>query len=157
MSKLEYSKVSRALWQSKRFNALAESDEKLLYIYLLTCSHQTSAGCYRLPDGYAIADLGWSLADYLARREIVEASGLIAFDAETSEVYIERWLRHSPPTNTKHAQGIRKVIECIDSDELRGKAEADFEDAIAAYRSQNPLGPGGKDLTDTGYFRGQNR
>lgn len=154
MSKLEYSKVSRALWQSQRFNALGGADDKLLYLYFLTCPHQTSAGCYRLPDGYALSDLGWTLDAYQARRAAVVAADLIAFDAETSEVYIEQWLRHSPPTNNKHAQGIRKVIECIDSDVLREKAEADFNVALDAYRSQNPLGKGGGDLTQTDFMRG---
>ena len=55
-----FSKISPKLWRSPRFRSLESGDERLLYLYVLTCEHQSSAGCFRLPDAYAASDLGWT-------------------------------------------------------------------------------------------------
>lgn len=55
----EYGQVQCAFWQSD--DALNTSDAgKLLAVYLLTGPHSNGIGCYRCPDGYVMADLGWS-------------------------------------------------------------------------------------------------
>ena len=78
----DYSKISPALWQSARFNDLPSDDGRYLYLYLLTSSHQTSAGCYQLPDGYSCSDLRWPLArcsTTAARRRPASATGAGSF------------------------------------------------------------------------------
>ncbi|MGX5846932.1 hypothetical protein ACWGTO_07620 [Mesorhizobium sp. PL10] len=126
MSGREWSKVSPALWRSPRFLGLEGSDERLLLVYFMTGDHMNSSGCYRLPDGYAIADLGWTMERYRKARGLLVAAGLISFDQSTEEVFVDRWFKHNPPTNVKHAKGARRLINRIDSDELRKKAEAEF-------------------------------
>ncbi len=140
MSKREFSKVSPAVWRSGRFTGLECSTAQVLYLYFLTCEHQNSAGCFRLPDGYACSDLGWGMQVYVdARRKLVEA-GLICFDADTAEIYVERWFKHNPPTNEKHAIGTRRLIEAIESDAVREQVEADFQSADEARRLKaNPI------------------
>jgi hypothetical protein len=126
MSGREWSKVSPTLWRSPRFLGLQGSDERLLLVYYMTGDHMNSSGCYRLPDGYAIADLGWTLEQYRTARDLLVAAGLISFDRTTEEVFVNRWFKHNPPTNAKHAKGTRRMINKIDSDELRLLAEAEF-------------------------------
>jgi hypothetical protein len=128
MSGREWSKVSPALWRSPRFLGLQGSDERLLLVYYMTGDHMNSSGCYRLPDGYAIADLGWTLERYRAARDLLVAAGLISFDRTTEEVFVNRWFKHNPPTNAKHAKGARRLINKIDSDDLRLLAEGEFCD-----------------------------
>ena len=54
----EYGQVQSAFWQS--IDVQSWSDEgKLLALYLLTGPHANGIGCFRLPDGYVMADLGW--------------------------------------------------------------------------------------------------
>ncbi len=119
----DYSKISPALWQSARFNNLPSDDGRYLYLYLLTSSHQTSAGCYQLPDGYAFSDLQWPLERYeAARQQLVEAD-LICFNSETSVVMITRWFKHNPPMSKSHLTGIERVLERIPSDPLREAAQ----------------------------------
>ena len=78
----DFSKISPALWQSKRFNTLPSDDGRYLYLYLLTNGHQTSAGAYRLPDGYATNDLRWELSRYVkARHELISADLILIADA----------------------------------------------------------------------------
>lgn len=125
MSKREFSKISPTVWRSGRFTGL-DSDAMVLHLYFMTCEHQNSAGCFRLPDGYACADLGWELGSYsLCRNQIIKA-GLVSFDNETSEVFVHRWFKHNPPMNDKHARGTCFIIERIESDDIREKVEAEF-------------------------------
>lgn len=139
MSKREFSKVSPAVWRSGKFASLKSSAAQVLHLYLLTCEHQNSAGCFRLPDGYACSDLGWTAQDYADARDGLVAAGLIRFDATTAEIYVERWFKHNPPTNEKHAAGTRRLIEAIESDGIREQVEADFLSADEArQRKANP-------------------
>ncbi|WP_378947797.1 hypothetical protein [Mesorhizobium sp. ANAO-SY3R2] len=141
MSKREFSKVSPAVWRSGRFTGLECSTAQVLYLYFLTCEHQNSAGCFRLPDGYACSDLGWDTSKYVdARSKLVKAE-LITFDVSTAEIYVDRWFRHNPPMNDKHATGTRRIIEGIESGDVREKVEAEFQAADdARILKMNPLG-----------------
>lgn len=149
-----FSMVRRSLWRSDRFASLSTHQDKLLYCYFLTCQHQTNVGCYQLPDGYACADLGWPLNEYRESREIVQASGLIDYDPATEEIYIDRWLHNCPPTNEKHAAGIRKFIFGIESDRLREKVEEAFMEVWTPKPSELPGAPNSR-LTSTPFFNGR--
>lgn len=157
MSARTFSKVSPAIWRPGRFLSLPTTESKLLYVYFLTCEHQNSAGCFRLPDGYACADLGWEAKQYQAERNRLVEVDLIAFDAATSEIYVERWFKHNLPANPKHKAGTRRLIEAIESDTIREKVEADFIEATEAPTANaNPLDTPfdhGSRLINTGYMR----
>lgn len=55
----EYGQVQSAFWQSHDAQGWSDNG-KLLALYLLTGPHTNGVGCFRLPDGYVMADLGWS-------------------------------------------------------------------------------------------------
>ena len=55
----EYGQVQSAFWQSRDFEN-GSDEARLLALYLLTGPHTNGIGCYRLPDGYVMADMGWS-------------------------------------------------------------------------------------------------
>jgi hypothetical protein len=128
MSKREFTKVSPNLWRSKRFMAQSATSQ-VLYLYLLTCEHQNSTGCFRLPDGYACADLHWSMTEYQAARDSLVAADLVSFDDATSLIYVRRWFKHSPPMNEKHAIGTVKMITEIEADGIREIVEIEFAEA----------------------------
>ena len=111
----DFSKISPAVWQSKRFNTLPSDDGRYLYLYLLTCEHQTSAGAYRLPNGYALDDLRWELSRYVKARQELASADLILFDETESVVMITRWFKHNPPMNESHFIGIGRVLERLPS------------------------------------------
>lgn len=131
MSSRQFSMVSPAIWRSRRFLSLSTDKCRLLLLFYITCSHQNSAGCYRIPEGYACTDLGWGTEEYTASRSELINSGLISYDDATEEVFINGWFRVSPPTNKSHAQGTQKLIANIESDTIREKVEADFVEALS--------------------------
>lgn len=55
----EYGQVQSAFWQSPDAQAFSDTG-KLLAVYLLTGPHTNGIGCFRLPDGYVMADLAWT-------------------------------------------------------------------------------------------------
>lgn len=122
-----FSKVSPQMWNQKTFKGLPSSDAKLLMLYFLTGPHQNSAGCYRLPDGYAAADLGWDIPRYVEAREAVIAAELIAFDGDTSELYVRGWFELNPITNDKHKIGSERIIDGLESSELNVLAGDELE------------------------------
>lgn len=132
-----FSKVSPAVWGSGRFMQLATNEAKLLYLYLLTNEHLNSAGAYRLKEGYALADLGWSQSDYREAMALLVEAELIAHDVGTSEVYILRWFKHNPPQNEKHSQGCQRILGQLDSERISELAFADFEDADTKRHTGN--------------------
>ncbi|WP_119820835.1 hypothetical protein [Mesorhizobium sp. DCY119] len=122
----EFSKISPQLWNSKRFRKLDNDDARYFYLYLLSCEHQTSAGCFRLPVAYAANDLNWETDRVQDSCAILGKSDMILHDADTDEVFIRRWFRHSPPTNKKHAAGIRSYIDRLESEFVAEAADDEF-------------------------------
>ena len=81
----DFAKISCSIWHSRKFRSLPNDDCRLVYLYLHTNPHVNSLGCYVLPFGYAIADLGWNdmETDPIRYRDCIEALcdyGLIGFD-----------------------------------------------------------------------------
>ncbi|AWC22058.1 hypothetical protein CO731_01514 [Aminobacter sp. MSH1] len=136
----KFSMVSPAVWWSKRFRALPTSDAKLLYHYFLTSERQNSAGCFQAREGHVLSDMDWTAAAYYPSRQALIDADLVAFDAETETVYVKRWFKHCPPMNPNHARGTRKLIEAIESDDIRELVEADFLEA-EERRSQTKAEP----------------
>src|SRR5690606_25853760 len=137
---------------------LQNEQAKLFYLYLLTCEHQSSAGCFRLPDAYAAADLAWSEIDLAAAREAGAEAGLIVHDRQTEEYFVPRWFKHNPGTNPKHRKGIERLISDLDSDHVREAAEAEFMESVP---TENPLdtpmhsnGLASNRLATTAFMRG---
>jgi len=120
-----FSKISPAVWRSGRFRNLTDTG-KIGYLYLVTNGHVTSAGVYELPEGYACSDLDWSPGEYQSvLRELVDA---LLIDIDRDVVLIERWFKHNPPMNDDHAAGTRRYLAKIESDRLREKALASFDE-----------------------------
>ena len=138
----DYSKISPAVWQSARFNSLPSDDGRYLYLYLLTCSHQTSAGCYTLPEGYACSDLHWSPERYSAAREQLVAADLVHFDSQGEVILITRWFKHNPPMSESHLVGIERQLERLPSltlyEESQTALQAAWEAVQAEKASQSP-------------------
>lgn len=118
----DFSKVSPNVWKSKKFWALPNDGVRLAYLFLLTCAHTNSGGCYRVPVAYISVDLNWDLKQAQEAIESLCENGLIAFDFDEHTVWIEQWFRFNPPTNANHALGILKDIKESPSAVLKSKA-----------------------------------
>lgn len=130
----EFSKVSPQLWMKKGFRSLSD-DGKLTMLYLLTCRHQNSAGCYHLPDGYASSDLGWDADRYRKARMELESGKFVVFDEETSEIYILGWFDENPVTNDKHLMGCERIVGSLDSEMLQDIVDRELHESEGKMNS----------------------
>jgi hypothetical protein len=141
----DFNKVSPTLWQSSRFVDLPSDDGRFLYLYLLTCPHQNSAGCFWLPDGYACNDIRWDSTQYQAARQTLIDADLIQFDAANQVILIERWFKHNPPMNQSHLKGIAAMLERCGSPDLREYCERElhavWEEKCIGKSSNEPANP----------------
>jgi hypothetical protein len=138
----EFSKVSPKVWRDKKFRNLTSIDAQLAFLFFLTCDHQNSAGSYRVPDGYAAEDLGWTIPRYVEARNLVVNAGLVVFDIDTAELFISGWFDTNPSMNPKHARSIRGAIAKIESDMIREAAEDDFQRSEEAKEARNSKSDG---------------
>jgi hypothetical protein len=109
----DYGKILTSIWNSRKFTSLKNDDAKLLYFYLHTCPQVNSVGCFVLKDGYAAADLGWSIERYRSAIEDLSKALLIGLDIGEQVVRIVDYLKHDPFTNGNHAKGAIKLAAAL--------------------------------------------
>lgn len=120
-----FTKVYETLWTSRRFINLSDFD-RVAFLYVATCGHQTKVGVARIPGPYAAADLKRPETEFTESLARLEVAGLLARDQETNEVFVRQWFKHHPPANAKHAQGLRNLIEDVSSAAIRELARSEF-------------------------------
>lgn len=148
----EFSKISPKVWRSQRFRSLESDDPRYLLIYLMTCQHQSSAGCFRMPDAYGAADLDWTVERVRKARAALVQSDLIAFDAGTDEYFICGWFMHNKPMNASHQKAIVNRISDLESDLLREVAEGEFGEAALPSTREPVPAYGSSRLTETAFM-----
>jgi hypothetical protein len=127
----DYSKVSPALWESKRFHALSD-DGRFALLYLMTSPHQNSAGVYRLPPPYAAADLQWPVERVQAALQELSEADMVTVDPDTDVLLIRRWFKHNPPMNQNHMTGIDRLLQRLPCPTIAQEAAASAWEAWRA-------------------------
>jgi hypothetical protein len=122
----EYGQIQSSFWQSP--DARAYSDRaKLLALYLLSGPHANGIGCYRLPNGYVMADLGWS--DETASKAFDElSSNGFAYRFE-GVVFIPKFLRWNKIANANIAKARFGDFESLP----KGEAKTQVARAMLAW------------------------
>ena len=101
-----FTKVVPTIWRCPRFKSEAVTDDaRYLLLYLITCPHGNSIGCFFLPMGYVTTDLNWDQDRILIAMDVLRGAGLVDFDPSHSIVFIDEFLDASPITNQKHGTG----------------------------------------------------
>lgn len=108
----EYGQVQCSFWTDPDVQGLSDSST-LLAVYLLTGPHSNGIGCYRLPDGYIQADLGWSPETINESfSELLEA-GFAYRCQDTGFVVIPKFLRWNRIANGNVATARQREFESI--------------------------------------------
>lgn len=133
----EFSKVYQNVWRSVKFRALPDDNCRLLYLYILTCQHSNSSGCYDLEPGYAMADLKWKEEAYLKAIDSLSRVGLIEVETDIPTVFVTKWTEFNEPTNAKHAISVLSQLESVSSAILKHKRGQEFARIIDAKKFIN--------------------
>ncbi|WP_105438484.1 hypothetical protein [Neorhizobium sp. T25_13] len=136
-----FNQIHHTLWRSKRVRSLDDSDHKLLLLWMMTCEHQNALGFFRCPDQWPAADLQWDVSRVTESRKHLTFVGLIYYDEETEEVYVDQWMRFAVKPAPKVMQGYRRQVGDIESDTIREVVEQDFLNAEDRWTGDAPPAP----------------
>lgn len=110
----DYGKVYATFWSSDTTGGMSD-DGKLIALYLMTCSHSTIAGVFRLPDGYVSEDLGWRLERVAEGFHELSDKGFANRCETTKWVWVRKHLEWNPPENPNQRKSAAKVAAGIPS------------------------------------------
>lgn len=145
----EYGQIQCSFWSDPDIQGLSD-DGKLLACYLMTGPHSNGLGCYRLPDGYVQADLGWSPQRVTKGFDELFRIGFSERCETTIFVLIPKFLRWNEISNANVAKARIKEFETIpkksplfsrlcESMQKHGKHwPKDFETILKGYIKQEP-------------------
>jgi hypothetical protein len=114
----EYGQVQCHFWQSQEVLSFS-TEAKVLALYLLTGPHTNGLGCYRLPDGYVMADLGWPASTVSKAFEELFSTGF-AKRFETV-VLIPKFLRWNGIANPNVASARQKEFDALPAGEAKSR------------------------------------
>jgi len=104
----DYGKVYSTFWSSSTTSNLSD-DGKLLALYLMTCSHATIAGVFRLPDGYVAEDLSWDQKRVSQGFSELLSKGFANRCATTKWVWVCKHLEWNKPENPNQRKSAAKI------------------------------------------------
>lgn len=136
----DYGKVYSTFWSSETTGSLSD-DGKLLALYLMTCSHSTIAGVFRLPDGYVSEDLGW--ANERVRQGFHELfdKGFANRCETTKWVFVRKHLEWNKPENPNQRKSAAKIAVGIPRDCCWGPEFSMTYDAFLGLEGRDPWNP----------------
>lgn len=108
----DYGKVYSTFWSSATTAGMSD-DGKILALYLMTCSHSTIAGVFRLPDGYVSEDLGWGLDRVREGFTELFRKGFANRCETTKWVWVVKHLEWNPPENPNQRKSAAKIASSI--------------------------------------------
>lgn len=108
-----YGRIETSFWQNPKVRALSCDESRHLLLYLYSCPHGNSLGCFVLPDGYIMADLNWPPETLALRFSELTARGFIERDPDSYLVRIAGWFGHNKIENRNVALGAMKIIAAL--------------------------------------------
>lgn len=108
----DYGRVHATFWSSPTIAPLTDTG-RLLALYLMTCSHNTIAGVFRLPDGYISEDMGWNTQRVAEGFGELSPNGFANRCEATKWVWIVKHLEWNPPENPNQWKAAAKVWNTI--------------------------------------------
>ena len=113
----EYGQIQTCFWTDPDIQSLTDQG-KLLATYLLTGPHSNGIGCYRLPNGYVQADLGWKNETISKGFTELFRIGFIERCETTFFVVIPKYLKWNKIANPNVAKAREEEFRAIPSKSL---------------------------------------
>lgn len=107
-----FTKIDELIWSDDKFKELTD-DGKLLFIFVLTCSHRNILGLYFLPVPYGAFDLGWETERFTKGLRELLGKGFVNYCFNTNILFVKNFLKYNPlenPNQVKKAMSDLKSI-----------------------------------------------
>ena len=108
----EYGRIHTTFWTSPTTGDLPD-DAKLLAAYLLSCSHGTIIGAFRLPAAYACDDLKWLPKQFAKAFETLSKAGFAIYCQRSQWVCLVKYLEWNPAENPNQQKAIDRALAAL--------------------------------------------
>jgi len=122
----EFGRIETTIWQNRKFKSLSPKAQ-MLWLYILTCPHGNAVGCFVLPDGYIMSDLGNSFETVTQTVSELLSKGFIERDETTFLTWVRGWWGHNTIENPNVAKAAMKAIALLPRCRVLSQFLADFE------------------------------
>ena len=112
-----FTKVDALIWSDTKYRVLSD-DGKLLFFYVLTCSHRNILGFYRLPVQYGAYDMNWEMERFDKGLQELLGKGFINYNFNTNIILIPNYLKYNPLENQNQVKGAIKTLSSIPANGL---------------------------------------
>ena len=114
-----YRNIALSFWTDSKVDEFS-TEEKLVFLYILTNPLTTISGCYEMGMHRVSRDLGYPIDTVSeAFSNLEEKHGVIRYDADTREVLIVNWGRYNWTSSPKIDKPIIESIQAVKSVKLR--------------------------------------
>lgn len=120
--------IGSRVWRSKKFRDLGGTDSKLLYLYLHSCSHGNSAGCFHISPTLIAAETG--IENVESCLQDLARVGLILRDPSEDLVQIRSFFAFNMPSSRKQLAGPLTILEGLPRGDLRDAVCAELALAV---------------------------
>lgn len=113
---MKYAKrvIDTEVWDSKFFDEDFSPEDKYFYLYLLSNTHTTQLGIYKISKKKIAAEMGYSVDSISVLVDRFQNKyELIKYNEETNEIAIKNYLKHSV------VRGGKPVLDCLIQDEKK--------------------------------------
>lgn len=112
-----FTKVDERVWSDTAYTNLSD-DGKLLFLYVLSCSHRNMIGLYPLPIPYGAFDLGWEIERFSKGLDELSKQGFIKYNKTNHIVFIKNFLKYNPLENPNQVKGAIKALDTIPTNSI---------------------------------------
>lgn len=108
----DFGKVYGTFWTSDTTSHMSDT-AKLLALYLMTTTHATIAGVFRMPDGYVSEDLHWPIERVAEGFGELFDTGFATRCNDTKWVWIKKHLEWNAPENPNQIKSAKKIAVSV--------------------------------------------
>jgi hypothetical protein len=127
-----YRKIEARMWTDPKFRRL-KSNEKLVFLYLITCPGAHVSGVYYLSIAAACDETGLVEADLRYSIDTLSGLGLIRFDPDSSTVWVVNMLRYQG-RGEKIMISVAKQLADVHSDAIVEEFKRHYKSFNIPYR-----------------------
>lgn len=113
---MSYGKVKDTFWSDRKIRGFSD-DAKMLALYFMTGPHRNMLGCMRVPDGYIMADTGWSSERLADAIRMLCDKAFICRDSDGWTLILNQ-LKHDPFKVPNHAKAAIALVAEVPRDSV---------------------------------------
>lgn len=122
--------ISSRVWRSEKFRSLTSETARICYLYLHTCSHGNSTGCFHVSQTMIASEAMIEASGVEAALLECENVGLIRYDETEDLVQICNFFRHNTPASRKQLAGPIAMLENLPAGRLLDACKAELAIAL---------------------------